>query len=166
MGSCSANCSKGNRMFLRSCELSPSWTVHSLLMGPRHCSGTWGTADCQVCYWAAATGFGFSPYKMGYFTHCCEIFTHLETVFKQPALQLHSSSYPSRKSLKAEAGSLGLAGPVVGLCSLQTSQNAVAGEEAELEWLFYFRGGHPRLRGNPCHNLSVSTGFGTSWNSL
>lgn len=64
---------------------------------------------------------------------------------KMPAQQLHSSSYPSRKSLKEEARSPGLAGPVAGLCSLRTSQNAVAGEETELEWLFYFRGGHPRL---------------------
>jgi len=119
--------------------------VGSLLMGPRRCSGTWGTTDFQVCYWAAATGFGFSSYRMGYFTHCCEIFSCLEIVFKQPAQQLHSSSYPSRKSLKEEARSPGLAGPVAGLCSLRTSQNAVAGEETELEWLFYFRGGHPRL---------------------
>lgn len=132
-------------MFLRSCGLSPSWSVGSLLVGPRHCSGTRGTADRQDRYWAAATGFGFSPYKMGYFSHCCEVFTHVEMVFEQPALQLRSSSYPSRKSMKAEVRSPGLAGLVAGLCSLQTSQNAAAAEEAELEWWFYFRGVHPRL---------------------
>lgn len=114
--------------------------VGSLLMGPRRCSGTWGTTDFQVCYWAAATGFGFSSYRMGYFTHCCEIFSCLEIVFKQPAQQLHSSSYPSRKSLKEEARSPGLAGPVAEVVI-------------------------PDFERVPATTCVVSTGFGTSWNS-